>query len=832
MAFKSNVSFGRGDTLETTQRKLNELLKKLEQATGGGTTTITVSGGGGGGGGGTTSATIGVRDVTGSVVTASGTALSFDDTDGFVVTNDGAYGSGYQMRIDLSQSIKTTASPTFAGLTLSNLTATRVLFAGASKQVTDDAGLTYVAGTDTLSVGNITVTTNVIVSSLTATRIPYAGATKELVDAAGLTWTAGTNTLTATNAVVSTQLTVGSLSGVLKATAGVVSGSATTADLTENTNLYYTDARARAAISASSPVAYDNNTGVISIGTIPITSGGTGQTTAMAGLVALLPSLSGNNGKHLAVKAGETEVEWVTPSAPGGGITTLNTLTADPQTFAKTDDTNVTLTITSATATHTFALGWTSTLAVARGGTGSGTAAGARVNLLPSLTGNAGKFLKVSAGEADVEWATVTGGATPGGSDTHVQFNDGGSSFGGEADFTYNKTTNVAYVAGAVTIGANAAAAGALRLANNTSIIWRNAANDGDLAYKITATSGDAVTIGSSGANLITVNSSGVYLGNGSGIVSITSGLVSVTADGTANQVLGMNAAANGKEYKTITATANQVSVTHGVGTITLATPQDIHTAATPQFGTLGLGAAASGTYILYAKGNALFEGTQGFNAAGETATVYLGDGTKGIQAVYGTGLNLFVNQGTAVSYNENTKLGTYGGSILFAWAEDPDTEVVIDRTINPAAAANAKAGATLTIAAGAAGQGGDSLAGPPLILVGGQGDTNAQGGHVRAYGGTGLTKGNVQLAWNGSAAQGVVTVGTATATASTLLTVAGSASVLIDTKTLTIFPSVTGNGGKVLALKSDISNVEWVSLPAGATYEAVDNILKNQVFS
>jgi len=33
-------------------------------------------------------------------------------------------------------------------------------------------------------------------------------------------------------------------------------------------------------------------------------------------------------------------------------------------------------------------------------------------------------------------------GGTPGGSDTQVQFNDGGSTFGGDSGFTYNKTTN------------------------------------------------------------------------------------------------------------------------------------------------------------------------------------------------------------------------------------------------------------------------------------------------------------------------------------------------------------------------------------------------------
>ncbi len=50
----------------------------------------------------------------------------------------------------------------------------------------------------------------------------------------------------------------------------------------------------------------------------------------------------------------------------GSGITTLNTLTATTQTFAKVDDTNVTLGISSATSTHTFTMGWTGTLAKSR----------------------------------------------------------------------------------------------------------------------------------------------------------------------------------------------------------------------------------------------------------------------------------------------------------------------------------------------------------------------------------------------------------------------------------------------------------------------------------
>jgi len=93
--------------------------------------------------------------------------------------------------------------------------------------------------------------------------------------------------------------------------------------------------------------------------------------------------------------------------------------------LTKTDDTNVTLTLGGTPATAllqavSITVGWAGTLAVGRGGTGSGTAAGARVNLLPSFTGNGLKFLRVNAGETDAEWAVspsyvpvVTGAEPP-----------------------------------------------------------------------------------------------------------------------------------------------------------------------------------------------------------------------------------------------------------------------------------------------------------------------------------------------------------------------------------------------------------------------------------
>lgn len=53
-------------------------------------------------------------------------------------------------------------------------------------------------------------------------------------------------------------------------------------------------------------------------------------------------------------------------------------------------------------------------LAVADGGTGASTAAGARVNLLPSYTGNGGKVLAVNVGATDVEYITIATGSGTG----------------------------------------------------------------------------------------------------------------------------------------------------------------------------------------------------------------------------------------------------------------------------------------------------------------------------------------------------------------------------------------------------------------------------------
>lgn len=64
-----------------------------------------------------------------------------------------------------------------------------------------------------------------------------------------------------------------------------------------------------------------------------------------------------------------------------------------------------------------------------------------RTWVLPDSNGTNGYVLSTN-GSGNLSWVAQTGGGgTPGGSNTEVQFNDGGS-FGGNANFTFNKTTN------------------------------------------------------------------------------------------------------------------------------------------------------------------------------------------------------------------------------------------------------------------------------------------------------------------------------------------------------------------------------------------------------
>jgi hypothetical protein len=98
---------------------------------------------------------------------------------------------------------------------------------------------------------------------------------------------------------------------------------------------------------------------------------------------------------------------------------------------------------------------WNGTaVAVNRGGTGQTTTTAAINALLPTQATNSGKYLTTDG--TNTSWATVSGGGSPGGSTTQVQFNNAGA-FGGSANFTWDGTN------------AQLGATGALRFADSDS---------------------------------------------------------------------------------------------------------------------------------------------------------------------------------------------------------------------------------------------------------------------------------------------------------------------------------------------------------------------------
>jgi len=114
----------------------------------------------------------------------------------------------------------------------------------------------------------------------------------------------------------------------------------------------------------------------------------------------------------------------------------------------------------------------------------------------------------------------------------------------------------------------------------------------------------------------------------GTGYVTAASGVLSGVL-GTANQLAGVDAAGTSPEFKTLSGTSNQVTVTHGVGTVTLSTPQNIATSSDVTFNTISLGAASESCKALSAAPGAASSFTNKCYYDTTTKTVYWSDGTN-----------------------------------------------------------------------------------------------------------------------------------------------------------------------------------------------------------
>ena len=241
----------------------------------------------------------------------------------------------------------------------------------------------------------------------------------------------------------------------------------------------------------------------------------------------------------------------------------------------------------------------TGTLAVDRGGTGQVTYTNGQL-LIGNTTGNTLTKATLTAG-TNVTVTNSTGSITiaapAAGSDTQVQFNDGGTATGGDSGLTYNKTTNTLTVDG-IPIGTGAGnistniAIGPAALDSNTTggenvAIGRNTLTANTTAFYCTAVGVDALA--STNANFNTA------VGNAAGY-GITSG--------TLNTVVGFSAGGLG-------ATANGNSA-FGYGTLFNST-----NGANTALGAYGLLANTTGTYNTAVGYDALSDRTADTNSAG-----------------------------------------------------------------------------------------------------------------------------------------------------------------------------------------------------------------------
>jgi len=258
-------------------------------------------------------------------------------------------------------------------------------------------------------------------------------------------------------------------------------------------------------------------------GTLSPAHGGTGLTSLSAAINAGLPNQSGNTGKVLYTNGTSTYWDIASGSASAGG--TVLSVDASGGTTG--------LTFTGGPITEVGTLTLSGTLAIASGGTGATTANGAVANLLPSQTGNSGKYLTTNG--TTTSWATVAGGGSGSVSSVNADGGTTGLTFTGgpiTSSGTLTLSGTIAIASGGTGATTAAAAITAL-LPSQTGNSGKVLTSNGTTASWTSASSGSVTSVDVSGGTTGLTFSGGPVTSSGTVTMTGTLGLANGGTGGT-----------------------------------------------------------------------------------------------------------------------------------------------------------------------------------------------------------------------------------------------------------------------------------------------------------
>lgn len=362
----------------------------------------------------------------------------------------------------------------------------------------------------------------------------------------------------------------------------------------------------------------------------------------------------------------------VTIGRTGGTITSIGTLGHTG--VANINTSGTTATNIGASAGTTNSLGtFNHTGAFNLKGSSSGTltiavpaAITSHTLTLPAAQGAVNSFLR-NDGSGGLTWVsgTTTNAA---GSDTHVQFNDGGTAFGGSANFTFNKTTPQLTVAAVIAFNTSG---------GKTMTFGSNGTNLGG-KLTIPSTGGSSITIqtcptASTGQGFAVVTADGSGNNNGGTISLLTgaeagtgyggsvvintggtnnSGAISITT-GSVDDLAGNITIQAGN---TVSGVAGTVNVYAGASTSTTGDGGDINITA----GNSGTSTGAGGTVLITAGSS-----TNGSSSGGITLLAALSGNSStdggNVQIYGGDALGSRTGGSVIIAPGGNGSGGTYG---------------------------------------------------------------------------------------------------------------------------------------------------------------------------